>query len=97
VGRFKRESLAGALIQHGSILEILDAGVVDGHHFIAMEFFDGRDLGKTLQEAYVWSAAETGLLLWVVVPGLYIVAIVLAFTLLGFALDEIVNPRLRRR
>lgn len=65
--------------------------------FIGIAPADMITWGKILQEAYVWSAAETGLLLWVVVPGLYIVAIVLAFTLLGFSLDEIVNPRLRRR
>lgn len=53
--------------------------------------------GKILQDARAWSALESGLTWWVVLPGLYIVGIVLAFTLLGFALDEIVNPRLRKR
>ena len=53
--------------------------------------------GKILEEAQAHSALQQGLYWWVVAPGLFIVAIVLGFTLLGFALDEIVNPRLRRR
>lgn len=65
--------------------------------FIGIAPADMITWGKTLQEAYVWSATETGLLVWVLMPGLYIVALVLGFTLLGFALDELVNPRLRRR
>lgn len=65
--------------------------------FIGIGPTDMVTWGKILEDGWRWSAAETGLLLWVVVPGLFIVGIVMAFTLLGFALDEIVNPRLRRR
>lgn len=65
--------------------------------FIGIGPTDMVTWGKILEDAWRWSAAETGLLLWVVAPGLFIVAIVMSFTLLGFALDEIVNPRLRRR
>lgn len=65
--------------------------------FIGIGPTDTVTWGKILEDAWRQSAAETGLLVWVVAPGLFIVAIVMAFTLLGFALDEIVNPRLRRR
>src|SRR5207245_10415331 len=34
---------------------------------------------------------------WLVPPGLGIAAVSLSFVLIGFALDEIFNPRLRRR
>jgi len=34
---------------------------------------------------------------WVIPPGLCIAALAVSFILLGFALDEILNPRLRRR
>ncbi len=34
---------------------------------------------------------------WLIPPGLAIVFVVLAFTLCGFALDEILNPKLRER
>jgi len=54
--------------------------------------------GKILEDAYIARAYQTPeLIWWVILPGIYIVAVVMAFTLLGFALDEVVNPRLRRR
>lgn len=65
--------------------------------FIGIGPADTITWGKILEDALSASALETGLVYWIVIPGLYIVAIVMAFTLLGFALDEIVNPRLRRR
>ena len=34
---------------------------------------------------------------WVIPPGIAIAAMAMAFILMGFALDEILNPRLRRR
>ena len=34
---------------------------------------------------------------WLLAPSLCIVLVVLAFTLCGYALDEIINPRLRER
>jgi peptide/nickel transport system permease protein len=34
---------------------------------------------------------------WVIPPGLCIAAIAIAFILFGYALDEILNPRLRLR
>ncbi len=40
---------------------------------------------------------QSGLIWWILAPGLCIVFLVLGFTLLGHALDEVVNPRLRRR
>ena len=53
--------------------------------------------GTMLSFAEDASAFERGLWMWLVVPGLCIVAVVLGFTLLGYALDEILNPKLRRR
>jgi peptide/nickel transport system permease protein len=43
------------------------------------------------------SAFQVGLHWWILAPGLCIVVVVLGFTLLGYALDEILNPKLRRR
>jgi peptide/nickel transport system permease protein len=34
---------------------------------------------------------------WIIVPGMCIVMIVLGFTLMGYALDDIMNPKLRKR
>jgi peptide/nickel transport system permease protein len=53
--------------------------------------------GTTLQNAFSSGAAYAGQWWWIVPPGLAIVFVVLAFTLCGFALDEILNPKLRQR
>jgi peptide/nickel transport system permease protein len=53
--------------------------------------------GTTLQQAFSAGAASAGQWWWLVPPGLAIVFVVLAFTLCGFALDEILNPKLRER
>jgi peptide/nickel transport system permease protein len=53
--------------------------------------------GNMLEDAMNGNAFLNGLYLWFIVPGICIVMVVLAFTLIGYALDEIFNPRLRRR
>jgi peptide/nickel transport system permease protein len=53
--------------------------------------------GTILEFADNGGAVSSGQWWWIVPPGLAIVAVVLAFTLCGFALDEIVNPKLRER
>lgn len=53
--------------------------------------------GTLLEFAFNGGAATSGQWWWLVPPGLAIVLVVLAFTMCGFALDEVFNPRLRRR
>lgn len=53
--------------------------------------------GRILEFAFNAGAAGSGQWWWLLPPGLAIVMVVLAFTMCGFALDEIVNPRLRQR
>ena len=53
--------------------------------------------GTILENAFTGGAATIGAWWWLVPPGLAIVLIVLAFTMCGYALDEILNPRIRRR
>lgn len=53
--------------------------------------------GTMLSRASENDAFHIGLQAWIVVPGLCIVAVVLGFTLLGYALDDIMNPKLRKR
>jgi peptide/nickel transport system permease protein len=53
--------------------------------------------GTVLEFAFHAGSAYSGLWWWIVPPGLAIVLVVLAFTLCGFALDEILNPKLRER
>jgi peptide/nickel transport system permease protein len=53
--------------------------------------------GTILDSAFSNAAASAGNWWWLLPPGLGIVLVVLGFTLCGFALDEILNPRLRNR
>ncbi|UCE91067.1 MAG: ABC transporter permease [Methanobacteriota archaeon] len=53
--------------------------------------------GNMLEDAVTGDAIINDLYLWVIVPGLCIVFVVLGFTFVGYALDEIFNPKLRRR
>jgi peptide/nickel transport system permease protein len=53
--------------------------------------------GTILQDAIGGQAAFSGNWWWLVPPGVCIVLVVLAFTMCGYALDEILNPRLRSR
>ena len=53
--------------------------------------------GTVLEAAFNSGAATAGNWWWLVPPGTAIVLVVLAFTMCGYALDEILNPRLRKR
>jgi peptide/nickel transport system permease protein len=53
--------------------------------------------GVVLSEADQAGALLNGLWAWIVMPGLALVFVVLGFSLLGYALDEILNPKLRER
>jgi peptide/nickel transport system permease protein len=53
--------------------------------------------GTMLHFAFEEGAASTGAWWYLLPPGIAIVLVVLAFTMCGYALDEILNPRLRRR
>jgi peptide/nickel transport system permease protein len=53
--------------------------------------------GNMLQDADDGKAILNELYMWILVPGLCIVFLVLAFTFIGYALDEIYNPKLRKR
>jgi len=53
--------------------------------------------GTMLSYASSANAFQIGLQWWIIAPGLCIVTIVLGFTLLGYALDDILNPKLRKR
>lgn len=53
--------------------------------------------GTTIEEAFNNGALTLGKWAWLLAPSLCIVLVVLAFTMVGFAMDEIVNPRIRER
>jgi len=53
--------------------------------------------GTMLEYAYEKDAFVTGAWWWIAVPGACIVGMVLAFSLVGYAIDDVLNPKLRRR
>jgi len=53
--------------------------------------------GQTLQSAYDAGAVSIGAWWYYLPPGIGIIAVVLAFTLCGRALEEVLNPNLRQR
>ncbi len=53
--------------------------------------------GTIIEFAFNAGATSIGAWWWLIAPGLAIVLVVLAFTMCGYALDEILNPRLRQR
>jgi peptide/nickel transport system permease protein len=53
--------------------------------------------GLIIDEAFNAGALSIGAWWWIIPPGLCIVILVLGFTMCGYALDEILNPRLRGR
>jgi peptide/nickel transport system permease protein len=56
-----------------------------------------RFVGLIIDEAFNAGALSIGAWWWIIPPGLCIVILVLGFTMCGYALDEILNPRLRGR
>jgi peptide/nickel transport system permease protein len=53
--------------------------------------------GTILELAFGQGAAFAGYWWWIVPPGVAIILLVLAFTMIGYALDDILNPKLRTR
>lgn len=58
---------------------------------------DVETWGKVLEDAYAAGAVLQGQWAFIVMPGLCIVFVVLAFTFIGYAMDEVLNPKLRQR
>jgi peptide/nickel transport system permease protein len=56
-----------------------------------------KSWGSILERASDGGAATQGAWWWLGAPGVCIVLVVLSFTMIGFALDQIINPRLRER
>jgi len=53
--------------------------------------------GMMLHYAYEFGALHIGAWWYVIPPGILITAVVVAFTFMGYAFDEILNPKYRRR
>ncbi len=53
--------------------------------------------GTMLEGAYNFGAFDTNAWWWIAFPGMAIVLMVLGFSLIGYALDDVLNPKLRKR
>jgi peptide/nickel transport system permease protein len=53
--------------------------------------------GRIIEAAFTAGALTAGYWWWLVPPGIAIVLVTLSFTMCGYALDEILNPKLRER
>jgi peptide/nickel transport system permease protein len=53
--------------------------------------------GTIIEEAFTHGAMTAGYWWWLIPPGVAIVMVTLSFTMVGYALDEILNPKLRSR
>jgi peptide/nickel transport system permease protein len=53
--------------------------------------------GRVIEESFSAGALTAGWWWWLIPPGIAIVLVTLSFTMCGYALDEVLNPRLRER
>jgi peptide/nickel transport system permease protein len=58
---------------------------------------DAVSWGVIIEEAFSAGALTAGWWWWLIPPGVAIVMVTLSFTMCGYALDEVLNPRLRQR
>lgn len=65
--------------------------------FLGLGDFNNVSWGTMLNESYAAGSLTAGYWWWFIPPGLAIVFVCLGVTLCGFALDEILNPKLRSR
>lgn len=56
--RFRREILAGGMLNHPNIVQATDARVVNGQTILVMEFVDGMDIAKLLKRATTIEIAD---------------------------------------
>jgi peptide/nickel transport system permease protein len=53
--------------------------------------------GRIIEQSFNAGALTSGWWWWLIPPGVAIVCVTLAFTMCGYALDEVLNPKLRAR
>ncbi len=58
---------------------------------------DALSWGRIIDDSFSAGALSAGWWWWLIPPGLAIMTVTLSFTMVGFALDEVLSPRLRSR
>jgi len=54
IKRFEREAKIAAKLQHNNIVNAIDAGQIDGHHFFVMEYVEGATIKDELDQNKVF-------------------------------------------
>jgi peptide/nickel transport system permease protein len=70
-------------------------GAEAGLSFLGLGDTSSVSWGTMLYQAQVQGALAQGLWLWLVIPGLTLSILILAFTFINFGIDLIANPHLR--
>ncbi len=70
VQRFHREMKAVGKLDHPCVVQATDAGLVDGAHYLAMEYVPGKNLSRKLQEENRLAAGKSAELIRDVARGL---------------------------
>jgi peptide/nickel transport system permease protein len=65
--------------------------------FLGLGDAKSKSWGTVIEDAFHAGALSLHAWWWLMAPSLCIVLVVLAFTMVGFAMDEILNPRIRER
>mgnify|MGYP003341171636 CR=1 FL=1 len=52
--------------------------------------------GRMIEEAFTAGAMSNGYWWWIIPPGICVILVTMGFTFVGYALEEILDPRLRR-
>ncbi len=58
LSRFEREMLAVGSLQHPNIIQALDAGEINGVHYLSMEYVEGQDLQQFIQTKGTMSVVD---------------------------------------
>ena len=53
VGRFRREARVASKLSHPNIVRVIESGEENGDPYLAMEFVEGKDLGRLVLESLV--------------------------------------------
>lgn len=72
LARFQREAHALAELHDENLTQVEELGVIDGRHFIEMEYLEGRSLAKALEEKARWSLEEALDVVLPVASGLHV-------------------------
>ncbi len=58
IKRFEREAKIAAKLSHNNIVNAIDAGEVDGHHYFVMEFVEGKTIKDELDAGLIYDEKE---------------------------------------